>query len=595
MNRGIKMSSGFKTPISVKEAIDRVHNRDFLLPAIQRKFIWSSSQVELLFDSIMRGYPISSFMFWEIKDEKMKSEYKFYEFLKEYREFYKENNEEINTTGVKDFMAVIDGQQRLTSLYIGFRGTYAYKMPRKWWRNDEDSLPTRALFLNLLEPVNQEYDNQKKYDFRFLSKPDLVRLGDKNKYHWFKLEQLLDFSGLPDLNKYIVRNNLQDNEFANDTLLSMYERFNSDKLINYYSATEQDPDKVLDIFIRTNSGGTPLSFSDLLMSIASANWKKIDARKEIDDTVNQVFSISNAGFRIDKDFVLKTCLFLFVENIRFELKNFGFENVQKFEKNWRATKKSIIAAFELIYRLGFNNTTFRAKNAAIPLVYYIYYNNLAGRIVKANYDAEDLSRIKKWINLSFIKSIFRGHTDAVLVRIRRVLRENNGARFPLLPIRKAFESDTDRNYHLDVEFVDGLLTSAYGSNESFYILSMLYPDLDYYNQDFHKDHIHPASIFRDKKIIESIKNETTRSFMENPDNWNSILNLQLLNGDMNKSKTNKSLAAWADECNISHRKLYLDEDVSLDINNFERFIENRKANLKKALSEIFGLYNRTTS
>ena len=89
------MSSGFKTPISVKEAIDKIHNRDFLLPAIQRKFIWSSSQVELLFDSIMRGYPINSFMFWEIRDKNMKSEYRFYEFLKEYREFYNENNEEM--------------------------------------------------------------------------------------------------------------------------------------------------------------------------------------------------------------------------------------------------------------------------------------------------------------------------------------------------------------------------------------------------------------------------------------------------------------------------------------------------------------------
>ncbi len=71
-------------------------------------------------------------LFKHIKRKNLKSEYKFYEFLKEYREFYNENNGEINTTGVHDFMAVIDGQQRLTSLYIGFRDTYAYKMPRKW-------------------------------------------------------------------------------------------------------------------------------------------------------------------------------------------------------------------------------------------------------------------------------------------------------------------------------------------------------------------------------------------------------------------------------------------------------------------------------
>lgn len=64
------------------------------------------------------------------------------------------------------------------------------------------------------------------------------------------------------------------------------------------------------------------------MSIASANWKEINAREEIEDTVEKVFNISNSGFRIDKDFVLKTCLVLFIDNIKFELKNFGYENVK---------------------------------------------------------------------------------------------------------------------------------------------------------------------------------------------------------------------------------------------------------------------------
>ena len=141
----------------------------------------------------------------------------------------------------------------------------------------------------------------------------------------------------------------------------MFQRFNKDPLINYYLETEQDPDKVLEIFIRTNSGGTPLSFSDLLMSIASANWKEIDARKEIEDAVEKVFNISGAGFRIDKDFVLKTCLVLFIENIKFELKNFGYENVKIFEDNWYSIKESIIRTFELLYRLGFNNNTFELK------------------------------------------------------------------------------------------------------------------------------------------------------------------------------------------------------------------------------------------
>src|SRR5699024_3416529 len=100
-------------------------------------------------------------------------------------------------------------------------------------------------------------------------------------------------------------------------------------------------------------GGTPLTFSDLLMSIASANWKKIDARKEIESVVKEVYGIGRPGFLIDKDFVLKTCLVLFIDNIKFQLKNFTYENVQLFETNWDKVKKSIVAAFTLFEKLGF--------------------------------------------------------------------------------------------------------------------------------------------------------------------------------------------------------------------------------------------------
>ena len=47
------MSSEFQSPITIKDAIDNIHTRQFLLPAIQRKFTWSSNQIEMLFDSIM--------------------------------------------------------------------------------------------------------------------------------------------------------------------------------------------------------------------------------------------------------------------------------------------------------------------------------------------------------------------------------------------------------------------------------------------------------------------------------------------------------------------------------------------------------------
>ena len=47
---------------TIGAVIDDV-NRSYLLPAIQRPFVWSSTQVVALFDSLLKGYPISIFMF----------------------------------------------------------------------------------------------------------------------------------------------------------------------------------------------------------------------------------------------------------------------------------------------------------------------------------------------------------------------------------------------------------------------------------------------------------------------------------------------------------------------------------------------------
>lgn len=73
----IKINSGYKTPITISDAIEFIEERRYLLPAIQRKFVWSSEQIEVLFDSIMRNYPINSFMLWNVTSDNAKNNYKF--------------------------------------------------------------------------------------------------------------------------------------------------------------------------------------------------------------------------------------------------------------------------------------------------------------------------------------------------------------------------------------------------------------------------------------------------------------------------------------------------------------------------------------
>ena len=156
----------FQTPITIANAIEKIETNKFLLPAIQREFVWESSKIEWLFDSIMRNYPISSFLFWEVKEDTAKN-YKFYKFISEFRERYNTHNKEISTNGLQTFYAILDGQQRLTSLYIGLKGSYAYKEYRKKWEDTEWSIPTRYLYLNITQPLENEEDGR-YYEFSFL-------------------------------------------------------------------------------------------------------------------------------------------------------------------------------------------------------------------------------------------------------------------------------------------------------------------------------------------------------------------------------------------------------------------------------------------
>lgn len=72
--------SGIRTPISIREAMSNIAEGKYVLPAIQRKFVWSADQITALFDSIMRGYPINTFMFWHVKQQKNIASYPFFHF-----------------------------------------------------------------------------------------------------------------------------------------------------------------------------------------------------------------------------------------------------------------------------------------------------------------------------------------------------------------------------------------------------------------------------------------------------------------------------------------------------------------------------------
>lgn len=128
--------AGFQIPLTIKGVIDGITRRRYLLPAIQREFVWDEEQIINLFDSLMKDYPIGTFLLWKLEKSRIKH-FQFYDFIKDYHERDNKHNPKVSVIGEQDITAILDGQQRLTALFIGLRGTYASKIPAKRWQSDE--------------------------------------------------------------------------------------------------------------------------------------------------------------------------------------------------------------------------------------------------------------------------------------------------------------------------------------------------------------------------------------------------------------------------------------------------------------------------
>jgi Protein of unknown function DUF262 len=219
----------FQAPVSISDAISRIDSHRLLLPAIQREFIWEAEKMETLFDSLLQGYPIGSFLFWEVKDQKDKQNYRYYEFLRNYRERYVSHNPEFNTAGHADFDAVLDGQQRLTAIYIGLKGTYGYKRPRVWWENTERAIPTRRLFLRLSEPISDpDEEVVRKYEFKFLTQ------AEQDSEKWFEVGRILNLVHAADLMEMLTNEGHHNNKFGLNALSQLHSVVHTQHTVNYY-------------------------------------------------------------------------------------------------------------------------------------------------------------------------------------------------------------------------------------------------------------------------------------------------------------------------------------------------------------------------
>ena len=576
----------YETPLTIADVIKDIERNKYILPSIQREYVWDTEQIETLFDSLMQGYPIGAFLFWEISKEKLK-DYDFYSFLRHYHEIKATHNPKVDLSSSDGATAVLDGQQRLTSLYIGLKGTYAYKLKYRAWA-DEKAYPVRKMYLNLLGSP-KEGNNQ--YDFRFLV-PSEVK--DTEDAYWFEVGKILDIDA-GDVTQFVIDNiafagySQEQATFASKTITKLHNVINTECTLVYYKEKSEELDKVLNIFIRVNSGGTILSYSDLLLSIATAQWEQHDAREEITELVDSVNEIGG-GFNINKDFVLKTSLVLSdFSDIAFKVDNFNKANMLKIESNWETIQKAITMAVMLVSSFGYSRDTLKSNSALIPIAYYLMVIGLPSNFIESSKFKTNRFAIKKWLIRSLLKKVFSGQPDVVLRPIRDILRDNGIAEFPYERIASRFKG-TNKSIAFTQDDIDEyLMTLRYGKPDTLSTLMLLYPSLDFKNI-FHVDHIYPKSKFtRSYLLKQGVSEEDVYEYINEV---NGISNLQLLPAIPNEEKSDTDFDEWFEEQNptindkTSYRELHMMPDMVYSYKNFFDFIDARTEIMAKKLKQI---------
>ncbi|PDW86944.1 nuclease, EndA/NucM family protein [Helicobacter pylori] len=364
----------------------------------------------------------------------------------------------------------------------------------------------------------------------------------------------------------------QEHDLKGDRLKlleTLNKAFHDKQLISFFEETEKNLNKVLNIFIRVNSGGVKLSYSDLLMSILTASFSS-DIREKMNELVD---TLKDKGFpNVGKDQVLKTCLLLIGKDTTFELKNFNKKNIKEIEENWEKITYSIYNAAELLETFGYAN--YLGSAYILSSLAYFYFLN-------PKMNENDKKQARKFVRNAQITSYFTPSTDTKLNNIANSMKD--------VKTFESFNHNLAKHQTWPLKITNDMieemvLYSQYGNSQVFPILQILYPHLKYKTTTFHIDHIYPKSKFKkeNKKL--------NKDFYK----WgNYLFNLQLLEGTENKVKKNKDPESWLkekykDEQAIEEYKKrnYIDPTLKLEWENIKEFREKREEAIIKTLKEV---------
>lgn len=235
-----------KVDYSLRKLVEDIDMGEIGLPDIQRPFVWPATKVRDLFDSMYRGYPIGYLLFWENG------------FPGEYRIIGPDQKQKVPR------LLIVDGQQRLTSLYAVIKGVPIIGKDYRRYRLRIAFHPREKKF----EVTNPAIERDPEWisDISELWKPTTSTF-----------TFVRDF--LERLRKSRTVSTEEENEISN--AIARLEKLLDYPLTVLEVSSSVDEEQVAEIFVRINSKGTSLNQADFILTLMSVFWD--EGRAELED------------------------------------------------------------------------------------------------------------------------------------------------------------------------------------------------------------------------------------------------------------------------------------------------------------------------
>lgn len=556
--------------ISIYEAMMHIKEGRYVMPAFQRQFVWSMEQIEKLWDSILLNYPIATFLFWHVDDNNVTWDTYFCNFLTSVTFDNRKQADSVNyeLTGIDvntTDTAILDGQQRLTSLYLSLFGD-SYIREKYARRNTVGGTVTKLLIelnKNKLDVDEEEY-NSKKYDIKFS-----VKVGRLSPTQ-FELRNILQekFQNNSTRDKAIedaIANVPPDSkDYARNLLKTLYHKIFTEKLIRFTEIHDMNQDDALEMFVRFNSGGKALRKSEITMSILEAYWPS--AKTEF----GKILVDSYEGY--GSDFIIRAALMLYGDVVK---SNINRKISEELKNNWSSFKKALKNLETVLKSLRIEVSRFSSSwNVLLPVLYYIYYN--------PENHVNNTEAIRAYLMRAILFTYFQSGTTSKLQQMKSNINSYD------------YEITVEMLDQItDLRMTDGKIEDILNAEKGSRVAgdALYYLCLEWTNKNFkyEQDHLHPYDRFDGNKPI-SVSMEDWRR-------WrgfrNRLPNLQLLEGRSNGSKNNMRLIDYYNDMNDAqkadfYKQAIIPEGVSLEIEHFEELYNKRKEMLAARIKALLG-------